>query len=89
MGKYFQKALSSMVTDVAYGGAVRHLYDKGLSVTEIQKNLDYPVSIEKIETIIRDYETQKATGDSEYEYVQKQDSFGKRSFIRVKKQKYE
>lgn len=84
--RYFQQALSSMVTNVAYGDAVRHLYDRGLSVEEIHKELDYSVSVEKIKSVIADYEEKKASGESEYEYVEQQDSYGRRSFIRVKKQ---
>jgi len=83
--KYFKEALASMVEGVAYGDAVRHMYDEGCSVEEIQKNLGYPVSVEKIEKVIRDYEEKKNRNDSKYEYVQQTDEFGRRSFIRIEK----
>lgn len=85
--KYFNEALASMVTKMAYGDAVRRLYDKGYSASDIEKNLDYPASVEQIEKVILDYEAKKASGDSEYEYVQKTDKWGRRSFIRVEKDK--
>lgn len=83
--KYFKDALASMVSGIAYGDAVRHMYDQGCSIEEIHKNLDYPASVEQIKKVIRDYEAQKARSDSDYEYVQQTDEFGRRSFIRIKK----
>lgn len=85
--RYFNEALASMVAEVAYGDAVRHMHDKGCSVEYIQKNLDYPVSVEKIEKVVRDYEAKKLGNDSKYEYVQKTDEFGRRSFIRIERDK--
>lgn len=83
--KYFQQALSSMAANAAYGDAIRHLYDCGLSVTQIHKSLDFPASIETIESVIQDYEMKKSSKDSDYEYIQTEDSYGRRSFIRVSK----
>lgn len=83
--KFFKQALSSMVTNAAYGDAVRHMHDIGMSVEEIHKRLDYPVSIEKIEAVISDYEKKKESGGSEYQFIEQQDELGRRSFIRVKK----
>lgn len=83
---YFQQALSAMVTNYAYGDAVRHLYDSGLSAEEIYKKIDYPVLLEKIKKVIKDYEKKKASDEFEYEYVAKQDKYGRKSFIKVKKQ---
>lgn len=83
--KYFQQALSSMVTNMAYGDAIIHMYEQGLTVEEIHKNLDYPVTIETINSVIFEYEKKKESGQDEYEYVLKYDQFGRRSFIRVKK----
>lgn len=85
--EYFKEALSSMVEGVAYGDAVKHLYDHGYSIEAIQKHLDYPTSVEKIEKVIRDYEAKKSSVDSGYEYVQRTDEFGRRSFIRIAKNK--
>ena len=86
---YFQQALSAMVTNYAYGDAVRHLYDSGLSAEEIYKKIDYPVSLEKIKKVIKDYEKKKSSDEFEYEYVAKQDKYGRKSFIKVKKQEGE
>ena len=83
--KYFGQALSSMVNNYAYGDAVRHLYDNGLSAEEIYKKLDYPVSLEKIRKVISDYEKKKASDDFGYEYVTRYDQYGRKSFIKVKK----
>lgn len=58
-GKYFKEALASMATNMAYADAVRHLYDLGMKPEEIQKNMTYPVSIDKIENVIRKYEEEK------------------------------
>lgn len=85
--KYFKEALASMVEGFAYGDAVRHMYDKGCSVEEIQRNLDYPVSVKQIEKVIRDYEEKKSANVSKYEYVQQTDEYGRRSFIRIEKNK--
>lgn len=85
--KYFQEALSNMVAKAAYIDAVRHMYDSGYSAEEIHKQLAYPTSIEKIEKAIQDYETEKASPDSEYEFIQQTDELGRRSFIKVKKNK--
>lgn len=43
---YFDDALSDFVKDFAYGGAVRHLLDKGYSVERIIRDYHYPVSKE-------------------------------------------
>lgn len=82
---YFKEALASMVSQTAYGDAVRHMHDKGLNPEEIKKNLDYPVTLDKIEQVIKEYELKKESPNSEYEYVQKTDEYGRRSFLRRKK----
>ncbi len=58
-GKYFREALASFAADAAYVRAVKHLHDNGLMPKEIQKNLLYPVSIEKIQKVIGQYEEEK------------------------------
>jgi len=83
--KYFQEALASMVSKAAYVDAVRHMYDNGYSVEDIHNKIGYPVSIEKIEKVINDYEIEKASPDSKYEFVQRTDELGRRSFIKVEK----
>ena len=41
--RYFEAALSDFVFDVAAGGAIRHLTDRGYSVEQIMRELSYPV----------------------------------------------
>ena len=72
-----------MVNNFAYGDAVRHLHDNGLTAEEIHKKLDYPVSVEKIQAVINDYEKKKSSSDYEYEYIQQQDKYGRKSYIKV------
>lgn len=83
--KYFKQALSSLVNSVAFGDAVIHMHNSGLTIEEIQKKLDYPASLANIEKIINEYETKKSSPDNDYEYVQTQDEFGRKSFIKIKK----
>ncbi|MBP5324168.1 MAG: hypothetical protein J6Y86_01570 [Pseudobutyrivibrio sp.] len=87
----FNKALSNFINDVAAGGAVRHLADKGYGISEIGKQLDFPISKEKIAHFM--WEHFLYTGkisleepQSTYEkvsFVKEQDEFGKISFRRV------
>ncbi len=84
---YFQKALARMTAGAAYVDAIRHMHDSGMSAEEIQKNLSYPVSIEKVERAIRDYEVEKTNPEGVYKYVEKVNEYGKRSFLRVKDEK--
>lgn len=84
---YFQKALARMTAGAAYVDAVRHMHDSGMSAEEIQKNLSYPVSIEKVERAISDYELEKNNPKAQYKYVEKVNAYGKRSFVRVKEEK--
>lgn len=51
-GGYFEAALSDFMFDVAAGGAIRHLTDRGHSVEQIMKELDYPVPRPKVEKAV-------------------------------------
>lgn len=81
---YFQKALARMTAGAAYVDAVRHMHDSGMTAEEIQKKLSYPVSLEKVERAISDYELEKNNPQARYKYVEKVNEYGKRSFVRVK-----
>lgn len=83
--KFFTQALSNFTSDVAYVGAVRHLHDLGFPIEAIADRLDYPVSKEKIADVIKEYEQEKNSPDAGYIYVQDVDSYGRKSFRRVKK----
>lgn len=56
--KYFEAALSDFVFDVAAGGAIRHLVDRGYSVEQMIKELDYPVPRAKVEKAVYRYMTE-------------------------------
>lgn len=49
---YFEAALSDFVFDVAAGGAIRHLVDRGHSVEQIMGELDYPVPRVRVEKAV-------------------------------------
>lgn len=52
---YFEAALSDFVFDVAAGGAIRHLVDRGHSVEQIMSELSYPVPRGKVEKAVYRY----------------------------------
>ncbi len=91
--KYLKKALSDFTFDVASGGAIRHLADRGYTVQEISKMLDFPTPFERIQRtvwehfltqgILRLEEPGKETEQEKYEYVTDYDAFGRKSFRRV------
>ncbi len=91
MSKEFNEALGNFITDFAGGGAVRHLADTGLSVTEIMTQLDYPLPKEKVADIVWNHYVNigviclsepKSTVEK-ISYIKEQDSFGKTSLRRV------
>ncbi len=53
---YFEEALSNFTRDFAYGGAIRHLVDRGYTVDRIIKEFNYPISRESIEKIVEEHE---------------------------------
>lgn len=55
---YFEAALSDFVFDVAAGGAIRHLTDRGYSVEQIMRELSYPVPRAKVEKAVYRHMTQ-------------------------------
>lgn len=55
---YFEAALSDFVFDVAAGGAIRHLVDRGYSVEQIMNTLDYPVPRAKVGKAVYRYMTE-------------------------------
>ena len=48
----FRDALTNFTQDFAYGGAIRHLVDRGYTVDMIIKEFHYPLSRESIEKIV-------------------------------------
>ena len=56
---YFHEALSNFTKDFAYGGAIRHLVDKGYTAERIIREFHDPLSRESIEKMVDDYRRQK------------------------------
>ena len=56
---YFNDALSNFTKDFAYGGAIRHLVDKGYTADRIIREFKYPLSRESIEKMVADYQKSK------------------------------
>ena len=52
---YFNEALSNFSKDFAYGGAIRHLVDKGYTADRIIREFHYPISRESVEKIVEDH----------------------------------
>lgn len=48
---YFNEALSNFAKDFAYGGAIRHLVDKGYTADRIIRGFHYPISRESVEKL--------------------------------------
>ena len=89
----FNKALSNFVHDFASGGAIRHLADSGLTVTEITDRLSFPTPKSRVAQAVWDYylETgkicleQPARADviRKVTYVKEQNAYGKVSMRQV------
>lgn len=90
----FQSALSNFATDVACGGAIRHLTDIGYTLDQIVARLDYPVSREKAQRIMMEHlyqsrvllrkEPSPALFEEEMQFVQEQDAYGRRTLRKVR-----
>lgn len=94
---YFNKALANFTYDVACGGAIRHMADKGYTVKQISERLDYPVSYEKIQRTVCHHLLEKGILRSELpdfseaakdvEYIREYDRFGHSSFRKKEKER--
>lgn len=90
----FQSALSNFATDVACGGAIRHLTDIGYTLDQIVDRLDYPASREKAQRIMMEHlyqsrvllreEPSGALFEEQTKFVEEQDAFGRRTLRKVK-----
>ncbi len=56
---YFEESLSNFVRDFAYGGAIRHLVDRGYTVDRIIREFHYPLSRESIEKIVNEHQNKQ------------------------------
>ena len=57
---YFEDALQQFTRDFAYGGAIRHLVDRGYDTDRIIKEFHYPISRESIDRMVREYTQQRS-----------------------------
>ena len=90
---YFQNALSGFTTEVACGGAVRHLTDIGYTLDQMVDRLDYPAPRAKVQRIMMAYlyesrvllreEPSEELFAPQAQFVQEQDAYGRRSMRKV------
>lgn len=94
---YFNQALADFTYDVACGGAIRHMADKGYTVKQISERLDYPVSYGKIQKTVSHYLLEKgilcsklpdfSEAAADVEYIREYDRFGHSSFRKKEKER--
>lgn len=87
--EYFQTALSNFATDVACGGAIRHLTNSGCTLDQIVARLNYPTSREKAQRIMMEHlyqsrvllrkEPSDALFEKQMQFVQEQGAYGRRT----------
>ena len=53
--EFFHKALADFAFDVASGGAIRHLADRGYTAKQIAGELDFSVPFEKVRQAVWDH----------------------------------
>lgn len=91
--EYFKRALSDFMFDVASAGAIRHLTDRGYTVEQIVKRLDFPTPLDRVQKVVWEHlldtgvlsleEPSEGTGKETYTYVTDYDEYGRKSFRRV------
>lgn len=91
---YFQNALSGFTTEVACGGAVRHLTDIGCTLDQIVDRLDYPAPRAKVQRIMMTYlyesrvllreEPSEELFAPQEQFVEEQNAYGRRSLRKVR-----
>lgn len=89
--KYFKRALSNLTFDVASGDAVRHLADRGYTVRQIRRMLDFPTPEDYVQKVVWEHflkngvlRWQPEKDETErYVYVTEYNAYGHKSFRRV------
>lgn len=91
--EYFKKALSNFTFDVASGGAIRHLADRGYTVQQIKEMLDFPTPLERVQQAVWQHfldtgqvmytEPEAGNQKEQFTYVLEYDAYGKSSYRRV------
>ena len=87
----FNQALSNFVHDFASGGAIRHLADAGLTVTEIAERLSFPTPKNKVAQEVWKYYLEigkvrlETAGETtrKVTYVKEQNAYGRVSMRQV------
>ncbi|MCR5793422.1 MAG: hypothetical protein K6G65_09660 [Lachnospiraceae bacterium] len=90
--KFFSKALADFVQDAAINDAIRHLADKGYTLEEIRKQLDFTVDSATVQKVVwkRYIETGRIlekepckAKTTKVSYVKEYGEYGKATFRRV------
>ncbi len=91
--RYFREALADFVQETAYGGAVRHLADRGYTVAQIMERLEYPAPYERVRRMVWEHlkdrgvilcdEPGSGRPRERFSYVKEYDRNGKPTFRRV------
>ena len=91
--KTFNNALKNFTFDMASRGAIRHLFDLGLTAGEIHDELTFPTPVEAIRNELWNYLTESKIILAEkpvsedaglrYEFIKETNEYGKQSFRRV------
>lgn len=56
---YFEDALQNFVQDFHYGGAIKHMVDRGYTADQILRSGEVNLPRERIEQIVRQYLEEK------------------------------
>ena len=92
----FSKALHNFTMDAACGDAIRHMTDKGYTPSQIKDALTFPAPLTHISSVMLDHliatkkilldDPDTLTDTDIYETVERRDEYGRRSFLKVKKE---
>ena len=93
----FAKALRNLTMDAAAGDAIRHLCDKGFTLTQIKETLTFPAPEEYIAEVmwarllekgivrVREWESGTVL-NSHLGIIETRDRYGRKSFLQVQKE---
>lgn len=90
--KEFEKALADFVNDMASGDAIRHLADRGMTVSEIAEHLSFPTEKSRIAKVVWKHyiDTGKIRltppedgGGRRVSYIKEEGPYGRVSFRQV------
>ncbi|MDE6903931.1 MAG: hypothetical protein K2P76_03110 [Lachnospiraceae bacterium] len=91
--EYFKNALKNFSQDMANGGAIRHLWNRGYSIRQIMEHLDFPANYERVQNVVWEHliargvirltKPEPGEGQEQVSYVKEYDRYGRTSFRRV------